>query len=307
MKKKPLSIIIISIVGIFLIVFIFAVLGTSRSQYISSSDDSRSSMWNSMDSMDSVGSLGFSEGYYKGDSSTYQNETANNNQEGSKIQKNGSVSVLVENIDESIEALKSLNSAFKGQITSIYDSGKGNERAVQITVKVPVEKFEAYYEQLRKLEGEVVYANITTVDVTEEYIDITSRLNNLRNTEAQLNKILERADSVTDVLAVQRELNTVRGEIESYEQRKRYFDNQTDYAYISVNFAIDKTGLNIAEEQWKPWGEVKAAVKALVEVLKGLVNVIIWLVIFSPLVLIPYFLIKHLKKGKKTEKTGKMV
>ena len=107
---------------------------------------------------------------------------------------------------------------------------------------------------------------------------------------------------MTDVLAVQKELSTVRGEIESYEQRKRYFDNQTNYAYVSISFAIDKTGLNIAEEQWKPWGEVKAAVKALVEVLKGLVNVIIWLVIFSPLVLIPYFLIKHLKKGKKTEK-----
>ena len=299
MKKNPLSIIIISIVGIFLIVCIFTVLGTSRSLYISSSDDSQSSMWNGMDSVDS---LGFSEGYYKGDSSMSQNETANNNQEGSKIQKNGSVSVLVENIDESIEALKSVNSAFNGQITGIYDNGKGNERAVQITVKVPVEKFEAYYEQLRKLEGEVVYANITTVDVTEEYIDITSRLNNLRNTEAQLNKILERANSVTDVLAVQKELSTVRGEIESYEQRKRYFDNQTDYAYVSISFAIDKTGLNIAEEQWKPWGEVKAAVKALVEVLKGIVNVIIWLVIFSPLVLIPYFLIKHLKKGKKTEK-----
>lgn len=299
MKKKPLSIIIISIVGIFLIVGVFAVLGTTKSQYSPSSYDSRSSM-------DSIGDMGSYEGYYKGDASISENEMVNN-QEGSKVQKNGSVSVLVENIDESIEALKSINNTFGGQITNIYDNGKGNERTVQITVKVPVEKFEAYYEQLRKLDGEVVYADITTVDVTEEYIDITSRLNNLRNTEAQLNKILERADSVTDVLAVQKELSTVRGEIESYEQRKRYFDSKTDYACISVSFAIDKTGLNISEEQWKPWGEVKAAVKALVEVLKDLVNVIIWLVIFSPLVLIPYFLIKHFKKGKKTEKTEKMV
>ena len=302
MKKKPLSIIIISIVGIFLIVGVFAVLGTTKSQYSPSSYDSRSSIGN----VDSIGDMGSYEGYYKGDASISENEMVNN-QEGSKVQKNGSVSVLVENIDESIEALKSINNTFGGQITNIYDNGKGNERTVQITVKVPVEKFEAYYEQLRKLDGEVVYADITTVDVTEEYIDITSRLNNLRNTEAQLNKILERADSVTDVLAVQKELSTVRGEIESYEQRKRYFDSKTDYAYISVSFAIDKTGLNISEEQWKPWGEVKAAVKALVEVLKGLVNVIIWLVIFSPLVLIPYFLIKHIKKGKKSEKTEKMV
>ena len=302
MKKKPLSIIIIAIVGIFLIVGVFAVLGTTKSQYSLSSYDSRSSIGN----VDSIGDMGSYEGYYKGDASISENEMVNN-QEGSKVQKNGSVSVLVENIDESIEALKSINNTFGGQITNIYDNGKGNERTVQITVKVPVERFEAYYEQLRKLDGEVVYADITTVDVTEEYIDITSRLNNLRNTEAQLNKILERADSVTDVLAVQKELSAVRGEIENYEQRKRYFDSKTDYACISVSFAIDKTGLNISEEQWKPWGEVKAAVKALVEVLKDLVNVIIWLVIFSPLVLIPYFLIKHFKKGKKTEKAEKMV
>jgi hypothetical protein len=65
---------------------------------------------------------------------------------------------------------------------------------------------------------------------------------------------------------------------------------KTDYAYISVSFAKDKTGLNISEEQWKPW-EGKGCCKSSYKVLKDLVNVIIWLVIFSPLVLIPYFLI----------------
>jgi len=291
MKKKTL-IIVLSIIGIFLVVGIFMQLRSARNSTSYEYDYTESNVG-------TAGDTGYLEN--SKDSSLSQPEMMNN-QEGSKIQKNGSVSVLVENINKSIEALKSINSTFGGQITSIYDSGKGNERVVQIVVKVPVEKFEEYYEQLRKLEGEVVYANISTADLTEEYIDITSRLNNLRNTEAQLNKILEQAKSITDVLAVQKELNAIRGEIESYEQRKRYFDSQTDYSYISVSFSIDKTGLNISEDQWKPWGEVKAAVKALVEVLKGFVNVIIWIIIFSPLVLIPYFLIKHLKKGKKTKK-----
>ena len=291
MKKKTL-IIVLSIIGIFLVVGIFIELRSAR--------NSTSYEYDYTDS--NVGTAGDTE-YIEDskDSSLLQPEMMNN-QEGSKIQKNGSVSVLVENIDKSIEALKDINSSFNGRITSIYDNGKGNERIVQIVVKIPVEKFEEYYEQLRKLEGEVVYANISTADLTEEYIDITSRLNNLRNTEAQLNKILEQAKSITDVLAVQKELSTVRGEIESYEQRKRYFDSQTDYSYISVSFSVDKTGLNISEDQWKPWGEVKAAVKALVEVLKGFVNIIIWVIIFSPLVIIPYFLIKYLKKGKKTKK-----
>lgn len=222
-----------------------------------------------------------------------------NNQGGSKIQKNGNINFLVENIDDAVDNLNAVNGMYGGVITNIYDSGRGNDRNVQIVVKVPVEKFELYYEQLRKMEGEVEYANISTLDVTEEYIDITSRLTNLKNTEAQLVKVLEKAENVTDILAVQKELNTVRGDIESYEQRKRYFDSQTDYSYIAISFRIDKTGLNVVEDQWKPWGEVKAAVKSLIQVLKGLVNVIIWIVIFSPVVLIPFFVIRYfVRKGK---------
>lgn len=230
-----------------------------------------------------------------------------NNQEGSKVQKNGSINLLVEGIDKAINDLKAVNGMYGGVITNIYDSGRGNDRSVSITVKVPVDKFETYYEELRKIEGEVTYANVSTLDVTEEYIDITSRLSNLKSTEVQLVKILEKAESVTDILAVQRELNTVRGEIESYEQRKRYFDTQTDYSYITVSFSLDKTGLNVAQDEWKPWGEVKAAVKSLIEVLKAFVNMIIWIVIFSPVVLIPFFVIKYLSKRRKANQQTKMV
>lgn len=225
-----------------------------------------------------------------------------NNQGGSKVQKNGQISFLVEKIDDSIDALKEVNGAFGGIITNIYDSGRGNDRSVQITVRIPVEKFESFYNDLRKMEGEVTYANVSTLDVTEEYIDITSRLSNLKSTETQLIKILEKAENVTDILAVQKELNTVRGDIESYEQRKRYFDSQTDYSYITISFSIDKTGLNIAEDEWKPWGEVKAAVKSLISVLKGFVNLLIWIAIFSPIILVPFFLIRYLVRRKKTNK-----
>ncbi len=225
-----------------------------------------------------------------------------NNKDGSKVQKNGSIILLVENIDDAVEELRSVNGMYSAQITNIYDSGRGNDRNVSITVKVPVEKFENYYEELRKLDGEVTYANVSTLDVTQEYIDITSRLSNLKSTEAQLVKILERAENVTDILAVQRELNTVRGDIESYEQKKRYFDSQTDYSFITVSFSVDKTGLNVSEDEWKPWGEFKAAIKSLIDLLKGFVNFLIWVLVFSPIILIPLFVIKYLLKRKKAKK-----
>ncbi len=224
-----------------------------------------------------------------------------NNEEGSKVQKTGTVTMLVRNIDDTVDSMESVNSKYSGQVTNIYDYGRGNERFVQITVKVPVENFETYYEELRGLDGEVTYANIGTNDLTEQYIDITSRLENLKQVEAQLVEILKNASSVQDILAVQKELNTVRGDIESYEAQKRYFDSQTDYAYISITFSIDKEGLNISDEPWKPLGEFRAALNALVSVLRGLVNAGIWLLVFSPVVLIPVGIVIFVTKKKQVK------
>lgn len=194
--------------------------------------------------------------------------------------------------------METVNAKYSGEVTNIYDYGRGNDRYVQLTVKVPVQSFEKYYEELRKLDGEVTYANIGTNDLTEQYIDITSRLENLKSVESQLVGILKGASSVQDILAVQKELNSVRGDIESYEAQKRYFDNQTDYSYISLTFNIDKEGLNISDEPWKPLGEFRVALNALINVLKALVNVGVWVLVFSPLVLIPVGIVLYVSKKK---------
>ncbi len=295
MNKKALFIILGSIAIFILIVVLGLSFFMSRSSNYSIGEDSVS------------GNIGkMTDSYYPvpsvEETLSLAPDQMVNNQEGSKVQKNGSINLLVEGIDDAVNDLKAVNGMYSGVITNIYDYGRGNDRNVQITVKVPVGKFELYYEELRKLDGEVTYANVSTLDVTEEYIDITSRLTNLKSVEGQLVDILEKAETVTDILAVQRELNTVRGDIESYEQRKRYFDSQTDYSFITVSFSVDKTGLNIAEDEWKPWGEVKSAVKSLIQVLKGFVNLVIWIIIFSPVVLIPFFVIKYLVKRKKANK-----
>lgn len=300
MKKKALFIVLGS-VGIFLFLVIAAVLIGYR-RYTTSYVES--GYGGTGYGYDSTGNVIAPDIAYDASKSLASEEMVNNS-EGSKVQKNGSMSFLVESINDAIDGVKSVNEGYEAQITNIYDYGRGNDRVVQITIKVPVKDFEAYYEELRKIDGEVTYANISTTDVTEEYIDITSRLTNLKSVEAQLVDILEKADTVTDILAVQRELNTVRGDIESYEQRKRYFDSQTDYSYISLTFSIDKTGLNITEDEWKPWGEFKSALKSLVDVLKGFVNLTIWLVVFSPLVLIPIGIVLYIVKRKKGIKTTK--
>ena len=224
-----------------------------------------------------------------------------NDAEGSKVQKTGAINFLVRDIDSAVDSVEVVNMKYSGVVTNIYDYGRGNERSVQLTVKVPVESFEKYYEELRELDGEVTYANIGSNDLTEQYIDITSRLENLKSVESQLVGILKGASSVQDILAVQKELNSVRGDIESYEAQKRYFDNQTDYSYISLTFNIDKEGLNISDEPWKPLGEFRVALNALVYILKALVNVGVWVLVFSPIVLIPVGIVLYVSKRKRTK------
>lgn len=224
-----------------------------------------------------------------------------NNSEGSKIKKSGYITFLVEDLDEAYDGLVSVNGQHSGEVTNIYDSGKGNDRYIQVVVKVPVEQFESYYEAVRGMGGEVTYANINTVDVTDEYIDITSRLSNLESVESQLVGILAQAETVEDILAVQSELTKVRGEIERYEAQKRYFDSQADYSYVTVLFNIDKTGLNITDDEWKPLGEFKVALNTLVSVFRSVVNLGIWVLVFSPVVLIPVGIVWLVaRKGTKT-------
>lgn len=224
-----------------------------------------------------------------------------NNSEGSKIKKSGYITFLVEDLDEAYDGLVSVNGQHSGEVTNIYDSGKGNDRYIQVVIKVPVEEFESYYEAVRGMGGEVTYANINTVDVTDEYIDITSRLSNLESVESQLVGILAQAETVEDILAVQSELTKVRGEIERYEAQKRYFDSQADYSYVTVLFNIDKTGLNITDDEWKPLGEFKVALNTLVSVFRSVVNLGIWVLVFSPVVLIPVGIVWLVaRKGTKT-------
>jgi hypothetical protein len=86
------------------------------------------------------------------------------------------------------------------------------------------------------IDGEVEYSNTDTTDVTAEYVDLESRLNNLKAVETQLLEIMETADTVEDTLAVYTELSDTRTEIEVLEGQIRYLDNQQIFIYYYQSF-----------------------------------------------------------------------
>jgi hypothetical protein len=221
----------------------------------------------------------------------------------SKIRKSGTVNLTVENLQTANDEILQVVESYNGSIVSSNESGVGNYKTTSITIKVPVEYFEDLFKSVKEIDGEVDYASYYTDDVTQEYTDLESRLRNLEATEEQLVKILDSAKTVEDTLAVYTQLSSTRSQIEVIKGQLKYLDNQVDYSYLTVNLSLSDVGKDVKDEKWEPLGVMKNAFSALVDFGIKIVDSLIWIVVFSPVILIPLlvilFIIKKGKKGKK--------
>lgn len=124
-----------------------------------------------------------------------------------------------------------------GYVIEASRSGAGDSaRRATITLRVPGERFEAALERLRDVRGaKVGRLDVSSQDVTQEYVDTRSRLRHDRAVEGRLLALLAEADGVSEVLAVQARLDTVQQQIEVARGRLQYLDKLTEMATIQVS------------------------------------------------------------------------
>lgn len=216
-----------------------------------------------------------------------------------KVIKTGYISIEAKDIPGILKSVLGVVNTYGGKVISESDSGEGSDRRVRMDIKVSEEDYLDAYNDLKALDGKLIYSSSSQQDVTEEYVDLLARLKNLESAEKQLTEILKTAESVEDTLAVYTELTSIRGQIESLEGRIKYLNNQTDFSTISLNISQSSTGISIDEEKWEPLGILKTAGSALVGFIIILANLLIWIVVFSPIVLVPVGIFWVLKKKKK--------
>jgi hypothetical protein len=129
-------------------------------------------------------------------------------------------------------------------------------------------------------EVEVQSLDLGTQDVTEEWVDVRSRIDNGKRTETRLLELLaDRTADLEDVLAVERELARVRQEIEHAEGRMRVLADQVELATLNLSVsvrnpyepAVDPPGFGqmIADTFWGSLNAMLTAGKALVLIATG--------------------------------------
>lgn len=200
------------------------------------------------------------------------------------IIKTGQLSLVVKDVRTSLKSIADYAEKAGGFVVSSNVRKEGLSPFGEIVVRIPATEFDKGFGDVKNM-GEVESETVNGQDVTEEYVDLEAQLKNLRATETQFLQIMQRAVQIEDVLAVQRELSNVRGQIEGIQGRMKYLKESSSLSTLTVYLSTDPSVLPSVDdtEKWKPWAEVKSAARSLVVLAKGLVNVIIWLAVYIPL------------------------
>jgi len=133
----------------------------------------------------------------------------------SGISRRGRIGVQVTSLGAASDRLERSANGFGAQVTRA--TVEERERA-EYFIRVPPERLDALMDSVAAL-GDVESRSVGVEDVTERVIDAEARLNSLRASRDRLRQLLERAGTVQDVIAVERELARVQGEIQSLEAR----------------------------------------------------------------------------------------
>ncbi|WP_319508587.1 DUF4349 domain-containing protein [uncultured Methanolobus sp.] len=155
--------------------------------------------------------------------------------------------------------------------SSVYDSyyDSSTRKEGYITVRIAESEYPSFLENVEAL-GEVTSKSVSAQDVTEEYIDVTARLENLERQEIRLQEILNMAATVEDVLSVEKELERVRGEIESLTGRLNYLEDRIEFSTINIR-VTEPTPIT------RSWG-IRDAISESVNGFISMVNALIVLV-----------------------------
>jgi hypothetical protein len=232
--------------------------------------------------------------------------------------KQASMRVSVADPSSAMRAVMSMAEDMQGYVVSsnqwnsVDASGKQYAQT-SVTIRVPAERLDEAMQKIREMaadgENGVISESVSGEDVTSDYVDSQSRLRNLEAAEQQLVKLLESATDLQYTLDIFRELTNIRSEIEVLKGHIKYLEESAALSSVAVEFVAEASLQPIQIGSWKPSGEAKKAVQALIRAAQKVGTGLIWFVItwvpfLLPIGLIIYLIVRASKKRKAARKAA---
>ena len=218
---------------------------------------------------------------------------------GRKLVREATVSLEVDDVGAAVRRVESVAVAAGGFVSGssvfveeTFESDGDNDGAPRrtevatVTIRVPAEAYGSVMNQLRDIVGEVQSERSTTLDRSGEFADLGARLRNLEATEGTYLALLEKAETIADILTIQNLINDVRLEIELTQGSINLLDDLSDLATIVVQLSPPVVPVEApseagwAQQAWdNAWEDSKEVLEAMGTAAIVIGVVLVWLAI----------------------------
>jgi len=226
-----------------------------------------------------------------------------------KIIRNGTIQMETLSFDETVKQILSRTNSMGAYVQSSNVSGTSIEaklsqqsRRGTFILRIPKTKFDSFILDIGNL-GSITNQQISTEDVTSAYFDTQAHLKSLTIQEERLLELLKKTGELKDIIVLEKELSSVRYEIESLSGTLKKWDNLIDFCTLNIELVeVHKIKENPVSFVDKIANGFVSSVKSLVDFSKGFVVIISilipYLIVLSIILLIIRYIYKYIKKAK---------
>lgn len=201
----------------------------------------------------------------------------------------GAMRLRVDDVKKSHDAVARIARGAGGYVAESSFSSEQGPASATITIRVPSLGLAVVVDRIASL-GKLLDQQLASDEVTQEYVDLTSRKRNLEREEERLLALLDRAGKIRDLLEVEQTIARVRGEIETIAGRMRYLEDRVAYSTLTVTLEGPQPALTTGGPVWTAKDVWREAIRSLRETGRALATMAIWIGVFIP-VWVPLLLV----------------
>lgn len=223
-----------------------------------------------------------------------------------KVIYTATLNMDVKKINQTQEQISVILTDMKGYILEEnMDQEEQEQKVNTLTVRVPQQNFNSFLKEVKKLGIRTNSQRISGQDVTEQYVDLNSRLKSKQVTEKRLIDFMNDAKDTKTLLEISNELSRVQEEMETIEGQMKYLKNQSDLSTITITLHEDSVIVpGLENGQLNTWDKTKKqfmkSINFIVSFCSGLFVLVIGnipvLIILGLIAMIAVILYKRFKK-----------
>jgi len=153
-----------------------------------------------------------------------------------KLIKIGKVEFETDNLNSTRKNIFEAVKIHKGYVSSDQEFKSTGRKSNTVVIRVPAENFDNLLSNATKGVEKFDRKEIEVKDVTEEFLDVQARLKTKKELEQRFIEILKKANTVTEILEIEKQIGHLRSEIESIEVRLKYLTDRVSFSTLEMTF-----------------------------------------------------------------------